>query len=274
MEAKTHASSLDLTFTNTGSGAIDLERRVSGPVAIYDGLTVDIVDTLSSKLPPRTLKFTLPRASSISPDVSRVPAGGSVTEAIDLQAWAVRAGSPLHPGTYSVTARWDASRSDGERFVATAQTKLVIAAAVGRHGSAPAACATSDSTDLRLVAYQPGPAATVELGIHNAGATTLCVQALHRGCIISDTRATVVLDPTSGAMRVLHTVAPACFRTGLAALVELPPGATHWETLDLVELAGGTLRAGTYNVAITVDAPERPGRWHGLLATQLRFAAP
>ncbi|MCW5802795.1 MAG: hypothetical protein KIT31_10450, partial [Deltaproteobacteria bacterium] len=118
MDARTHGSVLVLTFTNTGEKPIELERRFPGPVPMYDALTVGVAG--------RGLSFTLPRRATPPPEVARIPAGGSFTESVDLQPWAVRAGGPFPAGTHAVTVRWDATHSSsGEHFVTTAKTTVV-----------------------------------------------------------------------------------------------------------------------------------------------------
>jgi len=265
LDAKTHGSALELTFTNVTGGPLAIATRIEAGVANYDWLTVSLVPKPGSKDPlvvSRQLGFTSERTASVLVTAKLAP-GGTASEAVDLVPWALREGIPLAPGTYELTAIWDASR-ETTRFSARATATLTIAAPLAW----PASCAASSSKPELLARQTAG---NVFVGLHNAGSTAICIQAPEGQCAVSDASLTLAIDPGKPKSSVIHFEDLAiCDKTTRAPVVELPAGATLWKRGVLPKLSRGPHRIDvTYEMSPQISASPKLEVWRGKLTVPL-----
>ena len=251
LDAKTHGSELQLTFTNTSNQPIKLTTRSEGGWDGYDWLSVELTENHRT----RRLAFSPPQLVSafVLHTVTLAP-GASTSESLDLAVWAVRNGKPLSDGTYQLAATW--KTDSPTRFVAHATTTLTIAAPVAN----PSSCTAAG--ELRLLAAR-GSNALVEVGIHNAGTTTLCVQAPAIGCATA--LASIFVVRGSAKPQAFFPVTR-CTVTTIAPIVQLPPGSTLWEHSNIENVAGAEL---------VYEMPKSPGIakvWSGRISTPVIHA--
>ncbi|MBS1123200.1 MAG: hypothetical protein H6Q90_5428 [Deltaproteobacteria bacterium] len=112
----------------------------------------------------------------------------------------------------------------------------------------PKRCARGTGTLELLARAAPGP--VVEIGLHNAGRDSLCIQAPAGECVDSEAALQLTLDPATPATR-RFAWPMICYKTTLAPIVWLPPGATWWER---VKVAGSAAR-GLHRVEVGYEMP-------------------
>jgi hypothetical protein len=247
--AKTHGSALELTFTNVTGGPLEISKSISAGVTNYDWLTVNLVPKTGSKDPAvvtRQLHFTTERLASALITAKLAP-GGTTTEAIDLVPWALRdGGAPLAPGTYELTATWDASRDSLTRFSARVTATLTIGTPIAW----PTSCASATGNLELLARHTTGT--MIEVGLHNAGAAAICIQAPEGQCSLSEASLTLAIDPGKPKSTVIHfEELSICDKTTQAPVVELPPGATLWKRSSL----GTIVSRGLHHIDVTYEMP-------------------
>ena len=262
MTAASHASALDLTFTNATKHKLTMTTHVAAGIDHYDWLTVELT---ANKL-RRTLMFVESRKGA-APIDEDIEAGKSITRSVDLAFWAIRQGEPLAPGDYDVVATWDTSKeARGPRFKATAKTKVTIAAPVEK------SCKDKAQTGLELLVRDGN--GKLEVGLHNIDATTHCVAGYIKTHEIQSDWLALDVD----GKRTLHFDDER--EKSYPVTIELAPGATAWTTWDLVDWAkrqrngGKPISKGTTWATATFDASRERDTWRGKLSTRFVLVAP
>ena len=215
-------SALDLTFSNPTAAAIAFPIRMNAGRIMYDWLEVTLTPAIGTGGDARAIHFTGVRDKSVE-QMATVAAGGRVTEHVELAAWAFEgAAEPLAPGTYHALATWTQVGRDGPELHLTATTDLTIAAPVdGSCTQKPGAAGA-----VELLARQVGTTAEVELGLHNTGATPVCVATRVLAGEAQSDWLTLTIDK-----RVLALTGPRHAAVRVTSL--LAPGATSWTRFDL-----------------------------------------
>ncbi len=277
MTATAARGRLALTFTNTSAAPVTMATHITGArLPNHDWLTVE----LTGPGGVRSIGFVQPRYRGGLVTVELAP-GATHTEVIDLIEWASEGAgaASLAPGSYAITARWDASRvAAGAPFVGVATTTMtVVAPAAGPctdDGLPPAS-----ASHLTLLAHQaPAGRATVEVGLYNAGDTRVCVDThIKTHEIQSDWLTIGYADGATyhHAMRVIAFDDDRDKSYPVSVLLE--PGQVAWQTFDVDAWAGRRrngsepLPAGGLSAQAFYDSTRETRVWAGKL-TSAAFA--
>ena len=253
-------SALDLTFANPTPAAVTFPVRMNAGRFMYDWLEVKLVPAGGTAGAARTIHFIGDRDKSVE-QMATVVAGGTVVEHVELAAWAVERGAePLAPGTYHVTATWTAVDRDGPELHLTASTDLTIAAPIdGTCTQAPGAAGA-----IELLGRQVGSTREVEVGLHNAGATPVCVAARIQASEAQSDWLTLQLDKRGIALTGAR-------RAAVLVTSLLAPGATSWTRFDLdhwaTQSGGKRLPRTSAWIQASYDSSHEAHVWQGTAST-------
>ncbi len=273
MTAAAARGRLTLTFTNTSAAPVTMATQFTGArLPNYDWLTVE----LAGPGGVRTMGFVQPRYRSGLDSVDLAP-GAAHTEIIDLIEWASEGAGAvaLAPGSYRVTARWDASRPvAGAPFVGVATTTMaIVAPAAGpcsNDGLPPAS-----ASHLTLLAHQaPTGRATVEVGLYNAGDTRVCVDAHIETHELQSDWLTIGYSDGGRYHHAMRVIAFDDDRDkSYPVSVLLEPGQVAWQTFDVDAWAGRKrngsepLPAGGLSAQAFYDSTRETRVWAGKLTS-------